>query len=116
MTVTMCDLVFRGLSQEGVTRSRDFQRHSIKSTELQLDKATYPGHSLVRFHYVVVNSGTSEDRGQSHGDYLRGSQTSLRVKGQRSGNTQKCRVPVSRGDHAWMETMVGRARIEVAPD
>lgn len=35
------DLVFRGLSQGGVTRSHDFQRHSIKCPELLLDKATY---------------------------------------------------------------------------
>lgn len=112
----MYDLVFRGWSQGGVIRSCDFQRYSIKCTELQLDQATYGGHSLVRLHYVVENSGKSEDKGQSHRDYFRGSRKNLRVKGQRSGSTQRCRVLVGRGSHVWTENMVGKARTDVTCD
>lgn len=100
----------------GIIRSCDFQRHSIKCTELQFDQSTYGGHSLVRLHYVVENSGKSLDKGQSCRDYLRGSQKNLRVKGKRSGNTQKCRVLEGRGSHTWMENMLGRARVEVTHD
>ena len=75
--------------------------------------AAWPGYWG---HRLVENSGKSEDKGQGHRDYLRGSGKNLRVKRQRSGKTEKCRVLVGRGNHVWKENMVGRARADVTHD
>lgn len=99
------------VTRGSVISSCDFQRHSMKHTELQLHQGyelrRQPGKASLcgrEFRKIRRQRTAAEITSE---EVLRISES----MGQRSGNTQKCR-----GNHAWKENMVGRTRAEVTHD